>query len=219
MACWTQWRSLGFMITESALGGDLVDFSQWTARRAYAVVADLSGNTSLIAFDPSTGQRTAVLYNPGGYVLLDCLTHPSGLLLLADRNQDAPGVRFFDAGTGTAVGSGTLFTGLPPFEMVLMDSTTSVPSTPVSLLGLPYPNPSPGPVQVRWDGPGRPSRLEVFDPAGRLLRSLAWPSSGPPLAGWDGLDAAGRRAPSGVYRLRAVGAEGGASSRPVVVCR
>jgi hypothetical protein len=211
-----EWRSRGFMVTESALGGDLVDFTLYSDTLGFAIVSQTGYNTVLAAFDPSTGVRTRTLYNPGGYALLDCLARPSGVLLVADRG-DSAGVRLFDARSGDRIGS-PLSTGLPPFELVLMDSPAPAPEA-ASWLAPPVPNPTAGAVQVRWEGPARPASLEVFDSAGRLVRRLDWPQSGPPSAVWDGEDREGHRVGSGIYRLRAAGSGGGTVTRPVCVLR
>ena len=90
-----------------------------------------------------------------------------------------------------------------------------------------------GPVEVRWDPPvpgwmvgptpfrgtvrltppwAGPARAEIFDPAGRLVRTLVRPDGTSPLA-WDGRDEADHAAPSGVYTIR------GRSSAGEVVVR
>ena len=198
-----QWRSDGFLARESVLGGDLVDFAQWSPTRDFAIIVLAGGNTALISFDPTTGERTGDLYNPGGYVLSDCEVLPSGWLLLADREIEHPGVRLFDAQSGAPSAADPITTGLPPFQFVRIDSLAAPTPAPASLLAPPYPNPARGAVQVRWEGGAGPPALQVFDCGGRLLRALAWSSSDPPIASWDGRDEKGHPVPSGVYRLRA----------------
>lgn len=67
------------------------------------------------------------------------------------------------------------------------------------------PNPARGAAVVRVELPAAGTiDLAILDPAGRLVRRLAsglvpW---GPSEFVWDGRDAAGRRAPSGVYWVR-----------------
>jgi hypothetical protein len=70
------------------------------------------------------------------------------------------------------------------------------------------PNPSQGTVAIRlnWNEASRvPARVDLFDAAGRLIRSL---TAEPALAGaaclaWDGTDRDGRHAASGIYYARA----------------
>lgn len=94
------------------------------------------------------------------------------------------------------------------------------PSAPASL-DAPRPNPTRGgaAVTLRLSRPG-PARVEVYDVAGRRVTTL-W--NGPAPAGalplsWDGTDARGVRAGSGVYWIRA-DAGGSALLRKVVRVR
>jgi len=70
------------------------------------------------------------------------------------------------------------------------------------------PNPSRGAVALRlaWGGPaGAAAHVDLFDSAGRLIRSLSTPAAlagGASLA-WDGADATGRDAAPGIYYARA----------------
>ena len=76
-----------------------------------------------------------------------------------------------------------------------------------------WPNPFNPSTTVAWSLPSAGSlRLDVYDPAGRHLRTLR---EGPALAGpgsllWDRRDEAGRPLPSGVYLLQLRGDEGDA---------
>lgn len=76
------------------------------------------------------------------------------------------------------------------------------------------PNPFRGEVRVELTGPsdapqaraesGRAQTLQVVDAAGRVVRTLSAATGAPGIEWhWDGRDAAGRRAPAGVYYLRA----------------
>jgi hypothetical protein len=73
------------------------------------------------------------------------------------------------------------------------------------------PSPAAGDVSVAWALPSAgEARVEVFDAAGRRVRTLAdgrFPP-GPQRARWDGRDEDGVRAPAGVYFVRAVTAFG-----------
>jgi hypothetical protein len=67
------------------------------------------------------------------------------------------------------------------------------------------PNPFRRALRIEFDADyGLPARVDVFDPAGRAVRSFGGPAS-PVTAGaitWDGADAAGRDLPPGVYFVR-----------------
>lgn len=94
-----------------------------------------------------------------------------------------------------------------------------------------------GPVEARWDppalvwsvgptpfrdavrlvppAPGQ-ARVEIFDPAGRLVRILVRIDGGAPLE-WDGTDGTGRETPTGVYLVRLTSASGDAVKRLVKI--
>jgi hypothetical protein len=94
-----------------------------------------------------------------------------------------------------------------------------------------------GPVEARWDPPASvwsvgptpfrgavrltppgagPARAEIFDPAGRLVRTLERSSGNAPLE-WDGRDSAGRDTPTGIYLVRLASASGDAVKRLVKI--
>jgi hypothetical protein len=85
-----------------------------------------------------------------------------------------------------------------------------------------------GPVEARWDPPASvwsigptpfrgavrltppgagPARAEIFDPAGRLVRTLVRVGGNAPLE-WDGRDGTGHEAPTGIYLVRLASASG-----------
>jgi hypothetical protein len=69
------------------------------------------------------------------------------------------------------------------------------------------PNPFNPTTEIRFDlSRSGPVRLEIFDAAGRLVRVLVRGplDAGRHRVGWNGLDTAGNRAPSGVYFSRLV---------------
>lgn len=89
------------------------------------------------------------------------------------------------------------------------DEGGAVPA--LTALSAAYPNPFNPRVTIEYQlAAAGPIELAVFDPRGRLVRML---ESGPHPAGrhqanWDGLDAAGRAAPAGIYLCRLAGAHG-----------
>jgi hypothetical protein len=196
----------GFVVTEGALGGDLVDFAQWSATKAYAIVSLPGFQTALAAYDPSDGESLGIVYNPGAYVLADLLTYPTGQLFVSDRDYFNPGVRVYSAASGALL-AGPIFTCLPPNELILLPGATSGIEGGIEgiALGHPYPNPTRAQVRLDWTSPvlAWPTRLEVFDPHGRRVCSQKlWIGSGSADIEWDGTDASGRPAPAGVYLLR-----------------
>lgn len=65
------------------------------------------------------------------------------------------------------------------------------------------PNPAAGSTRVRWAGapPGTPSRFDIYDVSGRLVRTLAGRHSGDGPV-WNCDDASGRRVAPGIYFVR-----------------
>jgi len=85
-------------------------------------------------------------------------------------------------------------------------------------LSAPYPNPTRGAVVCAFEtSDASEVRVMILDAAGRLVRSETLPGMAPGRRTWmwDGLDAAGRVTPAGVYRVRVTGQAGG-MSRPFV---
>lgn len=214
-------QSMGFVVTEAALGGDLVDFGLWSASRGYALVSLSGFNTALVTYNPTTGLGTGTVYNPGGYVLGDLVVHAGGRLFLTDRDFNNPGVRVYDAATGGLL-AGPLGTGLPPNELVVLPSATSQASDLGWQVAAAAPNPSAGTVRLSWVAPGadRPSRFAVQDVHGRRVRSIKL-QEGAASADllWDGFDDAGRRVPSGVYWLTLESGSRRTVVRPVRIVR
>lgn len=95
------------------------------------------------------------------------------------------------------------------------------PRVPRALvLAAPAPNPSRGSVILALETfePGA-VRIEIVDAAGRMVRTaeLADAAPGARRWTWDGLDASGRRASPGYYRVRAVGRSGGMSRGLILI--
>jgi hypothetical protein len=78
------------------------------------------------------------------------------------------------------------------------------------------PNPARGAVTLAIEaGAAGRQRVEVLDPAGRVMRVLGdgWQPVGARRLVWDGADPAGRRLPPGVYLVRVQGDDRGAYAR------
>jgi len=94
-------------------------------------------------------------------------------------------------------------------DVVASDPWANADQSPLT----PYPNPTPGPVTVRWSAPGSGALSAlVLDASGRCVRRLT--VAGGAMAGglrqlaWDGRDSQGRTVPPGVYFLRLPASEG-----------
>ena len=204
----------GFVFTESAAGGDILDVVIVSPNKGYAIVATPSFFTHLISFNPQTGLTTGTLYAPSDYVLNDIELSPDRELFLADRTVTNPGIRIYNIEDDSEITSGPISTGLPPFDILFcVNVQTGVGDTRVryaTTLGQNYPNPfnptTTIPFEIERDGR---VRLTIFDARGRRVRTLLDENHG---AGvfeefWDGVDSQGKPVSSGVYfvRLEAAG--------------
>jgi len=182
---WIDPRTLaagGYAITESALGGDVLDIVWGSATRSFAIVSDAAFNTALVAWNPTTGLKLGTLFAPGGFVLADAALDDRGELYVCDNDFAAPGLYVFSAETGAKL-AGPLGTGLPPVE-VTFDRGSNVVAAPLPAssvasgsraisLASPWPQPARGTVRARLSL-AREARVdvEILDLAGRVIRSL-----------------------------------------------
>jgi hypothetical protein len=118
-------RSLGWVVREEDLGGNMIEFALAPGGRGYATVSSLGFVTSLVAFDRATGAALGTPHTSQGYHLGDLLVTPCGDLVVCDYNYENPGLRIFDAATGmprTAIEQ-PVPTGLPPFDLLWIAGT------------------------------------------------------------------------------------------------
>ena len=109
-------QSLGFAITEAALGGDIGDIAWNGPDHSYAIVSDASFNASVVAWSATTGLALGTVFAPGGFSLPDCEVNDRGELYVCDNLFTAPGVRVYRTGVDTLL-AGPLDTGLPPNQI------------------------------------------------------------------------------------------------------
>ena len=215
-------ESAGFMLTESAAGGDINDVVCFSATTGYAIVTDASFDNILVRFDPSTGSLTDTLYAPGGYVLTDLEISPGGELFLCDRTATDPGIRIYDAATGGAVAGGTIDVGLPPFDILFSVPAQTGAETPAAatLEGV-YPNPfNPSTTIIVSLAKAEVVDLSIYDITGRRVRGLV---NEPLSAGrheiiWNGRNDRGYPVASGIYFAR-LGYSGGYVTKKLVLAR
>jgi hypothetical protein len=198
--------SLGFVVTEQELGGDISAFTN-TGDDLHILISDASFITSLRRFDPASGAVT-VLDTGSGYVHADLAWDGDFQLYLADRTVGAAGLRVFDTFSGAELTTGPLDTGLPPFRFILptTDGVSPVPMADAGGLRLshPHPNPCNPAADLEIQGqPGHQVGVGVFDLRGRRLqeRTLEIDNSGRAVFRFDGRDGRGRNLPAGVYRV------------------
>lgn len=201
-------ESGGVAITESELGGDVGDVVWNDAQKSYAIVADLAGNTSLVRWRAADGTLLGTVWAPGGYSLSDAERNDRGELWVCRSSFGGPALRVYSIATDTPSGSDLVCT-LPPVALTFDAPSAQVAGVPPSAGALAFAPPTPNPARVATrfavslpDAGGL--RLEVFDAAGRHVRTLA---AGEQAAGeheyrWDLRDEGGRRVPPGLYLAR-----------------
>ena len=198
--------SLGYEVTEAALGGDLNRIQRHGAD-LLAVVNDAAFNTFVARSGPG---GVTVLDTGAGFVHADLWVDGDDLYVL-DRTGSASGLRVLDAVTGIEQTPGALNTGLPPFVFVLpgrgeVSATPLVASASNLRLAPPYPNPFNPATTVRLEGPADSEvRVEVFDLRGRRVRTAPVRTDGSGSAAYrfDGRDGRGRVLAAGVYLVTA----------------
>jgi DNA-binding beta-propeller fold protein YncE len=132
----------GFIISEADLGGNIVDFDIYNKysglkglilslldhhlgimllkRNIYAIVSDMSFNTSLMSFNLKE-QTSTELFSTEGYQLADLAINDKGGLYLADRTSTSPGIRIFDTKTGEQETSTPIDVGdYPPVHITFL---------------------------------------------------------------------------------------------------
>ena len=195
-------RSEGFVVTETALGGELLDFALASDTIGWALINDASFNTCLVRFDPSTGTKIDDVRCTSGFLLTDLELSRDGRLFVGDRTASNPGVRVYDALTGQAL-AGPISTGLPPFDFTLIEGVpTSTPPTQLTARLSAFPNPFNPRVTIEAEG-ATTGTIEVVDPRGRVVRRLELRDG---RVEWDGFDTTGALVASGTYRARLIGA-------------
>jgi len=202
--------SLGIVLPETALGGDISDLEIRDGGHAYALVT-LASSNQLVSWDPGNGAVLDTLTTAsGGFSLPDMEANDRGELYVCRNDFSSPGLLVFRMSDDALV-AGPLSTGLPPLSVTFDHASDAVTGTPGPIpapaaglaLSTPWPNPVRGSARFAITAPaGVAARLELLDLAGRRVRAL----DAPPGAGtivWDRTDEQGRRMPAGVYLARA----------------
>lgn len=112
-------QSVGWLITEAAIGGDVTDFVLVSDELGYAIISDANFRNSLVSFSPRDGTRTRTIFAESSYISQVRLTE-RGDLYVADRAFARPGLRIFDVRTGVERPGSPLQLGLPPFDILFL---------------------------------------------------------------------------------------------------
>jgi hypothetical protein len=111
-------------ISEAALGGDITDFEVVSSTKAFAIVTDANFSSSLVTFNPSTGQLLATVLGPLDVSLSQMAINSRNELYVAvtDTATTTPGVRVFDTITDRDLIPGPLNVGqLPPVWILFLE--------------------------------------------------------------------------------------------------
>lgn len=111
--------SLGWRVSEAALGGDISDFVLVSERLGFAVVSGADFRNALVEFSPHSGTRTRTLFAESSFLAQLRVTE-AGDLYVADRSFQNPGLRIFDVRSGNERPGSPLDLGLPPFDVVFL---------------------------------------------------------------------------------------------------
>lgn len=207
--------SLGLIVTEEQLGGDLSVLALRTSNDGFAVLLDESFVNSVVPVNLETGVVGAPLEGlSGGFIA--SIAVDGDRLLVGDQgsfdNPTSAGLKIFDSVTGALV-AGPVDTGLPPNSIVVLNddpitavlaaATDAVPEE--AALGRGYPNPFNATVVVPFAvSVGGRAQVQVFDALGQHVRDLVSRTltAGHYTVTWDGTDASGSALANGAYFVR-----------------
>jgi hypothetical protein len=110
-------RSLGLLVDDDDLGGNVSAVAVPTASRGYAVVSDSAFHNSVKAFDLASGAVIGAVYDSSDPVA-DLQADGDGWLLAADESFVTPQLLIFDGATGSILFAVPL--RLPPISVAVM---------------------------------------------------------------------------------------------------
>jgi hypothetical protein len=111
----------GFLYAETTAGGDILDVEILSDTEGYATVLDSVFNKSLQKFNPSTGQKLAVLsFSPAtAGTISGLLLAPNGYLYAGDASFSQPGIKIYATQQNdTLLTPVPVSVGLRPFDLV-----------------------------------------------------------------------------------------------------
>ncbi|MFC1853050.1 hypothetical protein ACFL27_22865 [candidate division CSSED10-310 bacterium] len=109
----------GECITETELGGDILDFALHSADLGYALIADSNFITKVFAFNPTSGERGTMLLESSGYDLVRLAINDRQELWILDRTPAAPAIHIFNSADKSLIEKIAL-SGLPPFWILFL---------------------------------------------------------------------------------------------------
>ncbi len=180
------WGGMQFSIDPGGaavrIGGMAVDGARAPGKAMIESATDASGVAHAIVYGIAPGDRSAA---------------PIGIDIILTRSAPGSGtLRLTDLKAGTATGEVAPISSFNP----TMEVGAPAPAAPALLAA--RPNPTSGSTDIGFVLPADARvTLRLYDVAGRLVRTLVEGSmpAGAHRARWDGLDARGRAARSGIY--------------------
>ncbi|MCK4303500.1 MAG: T9SS type A sorting domain-containing protein, partial [Candidatus Eisenbacteria sp.] len=217
-------QSLGFVVTEETLGGDLCTWETANGIRGFASVLTQTWATSIVCFDVAGGENLGTLITSGEYAYAHLLVdRRHGQLFVADFTYANPGIRVFDTLSLDELSPGPISVGLYPHWLLALQEPGSGVEDRFARWTHGFevwPQPASEGMSLRLRSVlSNPIDLEILDLQGRRVASLL---NGQPTPGgvdlyWNGRDDRGRSLPSGTYLVRLRSREGVATRRILLV--
>jgi hypothetical protein len=115
----------GLLVTESALGGNIVDVVIASESKGFAIIGVSNGataSTHLVSFDLSTGDKIKDILTSEEWAYDTIEMSPDGQeLWVSDRTSTSPGIRIFDAASDSQKTSSPIDVGLPPGSICFVE--------------------------------------------------------------------------------------------------
>ena len=95
--------SLGLRISNDQIGGNVSDVEVFSTNTAFAIVADgFNPGASIVEFNPSATNPSVgdTIYVSNGPFVPDIIIDPNGFLVVAERNDQNPGIVFINSVSG-----------------------------------------------------------------------------------------------------------------------
>ncbi len=211
--------SLGYVISESSVSGNIGGFAMVSPEKGYVVFhTDVIPSTHLVPFSRINGTVGAQIYQILEYEMDHLAFDPeTAQLFIPDPTSLSQGLHVFDTVTDEQLNDTPIEVGLAPLDLVVarpaplsyVDDSRNYNSsemTGTKILEPVHPNPSQGRafIDYRLTAEARVD-LRIYDIKGRLVRNLrvgVEESPGLHQIHWTGRDGNGLGVSSGVYVLR-----------------
>jgi hypothetical protein len=110
-------RSLGLVVDDDALGGNVSAVAMVSATRGYCVVSDAAYRNAVKAFDPATGDVLGVVHESAG-LIATIESDGDGYVLVADADFGGPRLVVLEGAGGRPIASVPM--RVPPFSIAVL---------------------------------------------------------------------------------------------------